>query len=78
MQAKSNPKKFWEYVRSKSKTNVGFAPLLATSDHGIESIVANYSDKTEGLSKHFSSVFTLKSDGNLPVIEEKINFDVIN
>ena len=60
---KDSPKKFWSYVRSKTKIRSRI-PTLKKLD-GTEAITAM--DKAETLNKFFSSVFTEEILDNIPV-----------
>ncbi len=71
--AKTNPKNFWQYVNSKTKTKDKIPDLdlpdpnsKATSD--IE--------KAEALNSFFSSVFTSEKDLNMPDFENITNSEV--
>lgn len=69
MEAKSNPKKFWRYVNSKTKTR-GVIPELKINDQG--DTTKSDMEKAETLSKFFSSVYTPETNEDLP------EFDVPN
>ena len=60
--SKSNPKAFWAYVNSKTKTRSG-VPDLTRPDGSTASTDL---DKAEELNHFFHSVFTLEGDGPLP------------
>ena len=54
---KSNPKKFWAYVKNKTvlKSSVGD---LKTIDNGIEVTITDDMEKASAFCKYFSTVFT--------------------
>ena len=54
-QAKTNPKRFWNYVNSKTKTRQGISQLQMPDK---KTMTENDSDKADVLLNHFSSVFT--------------------
>ena len=56
--AKTNPKKFWSYVRGKMKTRAGIAPLLRSVN---DPTTLCFSDKEKAsiLQKQFCSVFVM-------------------
>jgi hypothetical protein len=57
--AKSNPKKFWSYVRSKMKTRAGIAPLLKIQTYQVH--CALLTKKKQGYCKS-SSVASLSTN----------------
>merc|ERR1712082_36927 len=59
---KKNPKAFWAYVNSKTKTRSG-VPDLTRSDGSTASTDSN---KAEELNHFFQSVYTSEGDGPLP------------
>ena len=61
-EAKSNPKRFYQYVSSKTKPKDNVSPLL--KDDG--SMAQDDGDKAEVLNNYFASVFTNESDNNVP------------
>lgn len=65
-EARSNPKRFWKYVNSKSKMR-GVIPELkvANGNNGSEMTKSDV-EKAEVLSAFFSSVFTPESNEELP------------
>ena len=67
---KTNPKRFWAYVNSKTKSK-GEIPNLKTDDD--RNITENNSEKAEVLANFFSSVFVSEPDGEIP---EQINHGV--
>lgn len=74
-QAKTNPKKFWQYVNSKTKTKRAVSELLVPGvydEKGDERLTQNDLEKAEVLSEHFSSVFTEEPTDDIPRIEDKV------
>jgi hypothetical protein len=72
-EAKVNPKRFWQYAKSKTKTNCKVAQLVMPSEEPeTEVLTSNDSDKAEVLLNYFSSVFTQEPDGPIPTLEDKI------
>jgi hypothetical protein len=61
-QAKTNPKSFWSYVQSKTKTHTGVADLKR--DDGTKATTDK--EKADILNQFFQSVFTVEKDGYLP------------
>ena len=56
MNIKSDPKSFYTYVRSKSKTKTKVGPLIDSKNMQVE----EDEQMCEILNKYFSSVFTLE------------------
>ncbi|RUM41879.1 MAG: hypothetical protein DSY80_08180 [Desulfocapsa sp.] len=73
-EAKSNPKKFWNFIKGKLKTTTGVADLVKGRVDDTESLTKNDKEKAEVLAGFFSSVFTRESDTEVPTTPEK-NFD---
>ena len=63
--AKSNPKSFWSFIRSRLKTKAGVGPLLADNADKT-STKFDDNDKANILQNQFCSVFTKEPDGTLP------------
>ena len=61
-EAKSNPKAFFKYAKSKLKSRPGI-PDLKREDGGV---ACSNIDKAEALNHFFSSVFTRETEDNLP------------
>lgn len=70
--AKSNPKKFWSYVRSKMKTRAGIAPLLR-NPNVPSSLCFTDQEKARILQEQFCSVFVNEPNGNVPVLNLQTN-----
>lgn len=70
--AKTQPKAFWKYARSKLKTKSGIAPLLADPDDP-KSLCHDDKVKAEILQKQFVSVFTREPIGPTPQPPVHIN-----
>ena len=72
---KNNPKSFWKYVNSKSKTKAGIHSLINKNGETIE----DKNGKANILNEYFSSVFTKEENATipqiLPSIESKITFN---
>ena len=62
--AKENPKRFWKYVNSKTKTKPGI-PNLQKSDN-TDDLTKDDGEKAEVLLKYFSSVFTNEPSDDMP------------
>ena len=62
-QAKTNPKKFWRYVNTNTKTKEGFSQLLKPNSNETTS---TDEEKAEVFLNHFSNVFTKEPDGQIP------------
>jgi hypothetical protein len=65
-----NPKLFYSYVRSKSKTKVRVGPLL----DDVGSLVDDNKGMSMILNKYFSSVFTKENMNTVPEASEKVRF----
>ena len=68
--AKKNPKKFWQYAKSKTKTKTGVSDLEMPGSDGGNGNRTTQSDKekAEVLSAFFTSVFTVEPEGEVPTI----------
>jgi len=61
-QCKSNPKKFWKYVDSKSKSQSRIGDVKTVGVDGCVSVVNVDGDKANTFGDYFCGVFTLESD----------------
>ena len=66
---KSDPKSFYAYVRSKSKTKTKVGPLIDSKNMQVE----EDEQMCEILNKYFSSVFTLERPEGLMELENRLN-----
>ena len=66
---KSDPKSFYAYVRSKSKTKTKVGPLIDSQNIQVE----KEEHMCEILNKYFSSVFTLERPKGLMELEYRLN-----
>ena len=73
--AKSNPKKFYAYCQSKTRTKSGISPLLS-DPNDKSSTVTSDGDKAEVLQAQYCSVFTDEDDSPLPNFEPRCNDQV--
>jgi hypothetical protein len=65
--SKDNPKKFWQYVKSQTKTRPGVSDLkYKDADTNQEKTTETDKEKAEVLLNFFSTVFTIEPDGDLP------------
>jgi hypothetical protein len=71
---KHNPKKFWSYVQSKTKTCSSIPDLYIDSDK--KTLTSSDSEKANFLADFFSSVFTEEDDLVMPELD--INPDIPN
>ena len=69
MNIKSDPKSFYAYVRSKSKTKTKVGPLIDSQNKQVE----EEEQMCEILNKYFSSVFTLERPEGLMKLENSLN-----
>eukprot|EP00794_Sanderia_malayensis_P014125 gene14125-15603_t len=68
--AKSNCKRFWQYVKSKTTIKSGIGDLVYTNEDGSERLTRNDQEKAEVLSDYFKTVFTDESSKPPPVDEK--------
>ena len=66
---KSNPKQFWNYVKSKSKKQTEFPDMI--SDNG--EVISSDADKANCFNDYFSSVYTLENIEQLPCLNNRSN-----
>ena len=69
--SKNNPKKFWNYVKSKTKSFSSIGDLKYKNKNGKECIAKTNVDKSDAFCNYFSSVFTRENDDNFEKLESK-------
>ena len=69
MNIKSDPKSFYAYVRSKSKTKTKVVPLIDSQNMQVE----EEEQMCDILNKYFGSVFTLERPEGLMELENRLN-----
>ena len=69
---KTNPKKFWNYVQSKTVKKKGVGDLKVIDDNGIEQILTDDLEKASAFVQYFSDVFTMETN------EEFSSLDRVN
>ena len=65
-QAKTNPKKFWKYAQSKTKTHVNVSELYINEEKRLSS---SDKEKAEILASYFASVFTVENKQNISDVQ---------
>ena len=70
-EAKSDPKKIWQYINSKSKVNIGIGDLCMDPTDPKTPQTTNDGEKANILGNYFSSVFTKEGDDEVPTLESK-------
>ena len=65
--AKSNPKKFWQYINRRTKTSTRIADLENITTNRLTS---NDNEKAEVLATFFSSIFTQERTQEMPAIQK--------
>jgi hypothetical protein len=62
--SKTEPKKFWKYVRSKKETIIGVADIIRVNEDGSSSKITNDNEKATVFAEYFSKVFTVEGEGS--------------
>ena len=70
-QAKSNPKFFWKYVKSKTKVKDGIGNLDYMDEDGNKKTTVNDLEKAQVLNKFFASVFTQEPPDQPPKFDNR-------
>ena len=68
---KNNPKHFWKFVKSKTKSNDPIGELKMTDNSGSEKIITADCDKAQILGTFFASVFNKDDDTEFKKLEHK-------
>lgn len=66
---KDNPKVFWKYVNSKTKTKKGIGDIHILDSTQTKITITNNQDKADVFSNYFASVFTNEPVHNIPEIQ---------
>ena len=76
---KENPKKIWNYIKSKSKCVNGIGDIKITDSDGAK-ILCDDQEKSNAFVNYFSSVFTLEKDDVTERMENnpKINYNMLD
>lgn len=64
-EVKDNPKKFWNYIKKKTKSKGKIVDLLDKEGN----LVSDDAKKAEVLNDHFASVFTKENTDNIPTLD---------
>ena len=73
IESKQNPKKFWKYVNSKTKSKGKISVLINKNKHEV----CDDFEKAEILNNHFASVFTKENLDNIPDFSPDISDPMI-
>ena len=65
--AKTEPKRFWNYINSKRKNPVGIPDLMDQNGHECKKDI----EKANALKEHFESVFIEEDISCLPTMNDK-------
>ena len=68
-EAKSNPKRIWQYINSKSKTRQGISDLCVDPRDPKSAKTDHDENKANILAEFFSSVFTVEPQEDVPSLE---------
>ena len=69
-ECKFNPKKFWNYVNSKTRYRNSIGDLVSTNTQGQETKISENQEKANVLCDYFSSVFNKKTEIKEPKLIE--------
>ena len=72
---KGNPKKFWNYIKSKSKNSSCVGDMKYKNKNGDEYIAKSNEDKANAFCDYFSSVFTEEDDNSFENLSYKDNLN---
>lgn len=70
-EAKTNPKKIWQYINSKSKVKQGIGDLCTDPTNQKSPQTDDDTEKANILGNYFSSVFTKEPDNEIPTLEKR-------
>ncbi|MFI5406894.1 MAG: RNA-directed DNA polymerase, partial [Nitrososphaerales archaeon] len=66
---KTNPKKFWKHIRSKTKTRSLVGDLKVIQPNGSVSVVSEDIDKCKAFSEYLSNIYTSEPPGDFETLE---------
>jgi hypothetical protein len=69
-ECKDNPKKFWLYVKSKSKTRNLMGDIKISDPAGKQRVIVDSEEKANVFADYFSSVFSREPDYNQEILEK--------
>ena len=70
-QCKSNPKKFWKYGNSKSKSRTTIGDVKKVGSSGLVSVVNADEDKANVFGDYFAGVYTHEPDGEFNALPSR-------
>ena len=65
--SKNNPKKFWNYIKSKTKNSSSIGDIKYKNINGEELLATTDEEKSKVFCDYFSSVFTIENDNFEPL-----------
>ena len=71
-EAKTNPKKLWKYINSKSKIRPGIGDINIDPSDEKSPTTNNDEEKAQVFAEYFSNVFTREPLGEIPHLVEKV------
>jgi hypothetical protein len=77
-ECKENPKKFWRYIKSRTKATNKMGNLKLKNAFGVEDIIVDNEEKSNAFADYFSTVFTQEPNTSfevLPNVNCKIKID---
>ena len=69
-ECKANPKRFWGYIKSKTKLVSGIGDIKYADDRGTEQVIVEDEDKANVFADYFSSVFNQEPDDKFDTLEQ--------
>jgi len=70
-QCKSNPKKFWKYVNSKSKSQTTIGDIKTVGSNGLLSVINTDEDKASVFDDYIAGVYTCEPDGEFNTLPSR-------
>jgi hypothetical protein len=69
-ECKANPKRFWGYIKSKTKLVSGIGDIKYADDRGTEQVIVEDEDKANVFADYFSTVFNQEPDDKFDTLEQ--------